>query len=198
MRHRVLSPRRRHSLSASPTEEKMDVEGAKWSAIHTISQGGKKDDVRRMYFVDAFNRSTNLSRNAQTLIREYVDECGNMFLPRVGYTHNVEALHGYLQPVVQSVRGEGGFDSTTMMKYSHSTFSKAYRKWILEVPPPAPEPRPEPTPEPRPEPTPLPEPAPAPPTSLDELIKRINNLEVTVKDQAEKIKQIEEKKKKGD
>ena len=131
MRHRVLSPRRRHSLSASPTEEKMDVERAKWSAIHTISQGGKKDDVRRMYFVDAFNRSTNLSRNAQTLIREYVDECGNMFLPRVGYTHNVEALHGYLQPVVQSVRGEGGFDSNTMMKYSHSTFSKAYRKWIL-------------------------------------------------------------------
>ena len=64
-----------------------------------ISEGGKKNDVRRMHHVNAFRRITRILDNERNVLvmQAYVNEFGDEFKSHKS-RHNVAALHKFLTP----------------------------------------------------------------------------------------------------
>ena len=94
-----------------------------------ISEGGKKNDVRRMHHVNAFRGITrDLHTEHNVLVMQaYVNEFGDEFKSHRS-RHNVSALHKFLKP--------SRYADPTMMRLGCNNFYNLYKLAY----PPAPEP----------------------------------------------------------
>ena len=112
----------------------------KWTAKQAqfMALNEHKENKKRLKWVKKFNkispRNFATNKTAQVLLRDYVKECADMMQTRGAERYNVYALHGYLQPMNPKEWGKNKGKKVddaykrTMMTHCYLSFLDLYKE----------------------------------------------------------------------